>query len=519
MIKKPIRFAIVFAIAAVFALSAFALSDENVQFGKGPAQFLMTKEEVAQWKNVKTDDEAKSFIDAFWAKRGERFHAEFDSRVKYADDHFAEGRRKGSTTDRGRTLIVLGGPAKVERFGAPAAPKLPGAASADDTASSQSSQDQPKARQVWTYELAKTPNLPAPVVEVSFIDSLNNNEWHLERTRNSGDYNATFEKMNAATATMATATPVPRPGAATTTTTTTTTKTETTKTTTGPAEAVAPAQLKSAALQAAIDDLKAGKSAINKNIYSSYGELVSPTGEFYVPVQLFIPKSSALTPESADTFFGVVEDASGKAVFAFQDAAKVMTSKDEQFVDHTVMLPTGKYTAYLGLAKGDTPVVVTSKALDVNEVAKDAAGTSKLILSNNIYETEKAEPVKAPFAFGRLKIVPKANLTFTTADDLTYFVELHNPGIDPATNLPKIQVKLELSGGKLKSPIPRPLADITALPLSGAVGPGQYAIIDSIPLEAIKNALTPGDYLLKVKIIDTVSKQTYNLEQAFKIAG
>jgi len=109
--------------------------------------------------------------------------------------------------------------------------------------------------------------------------------------------------------------------------------------------------------------------------------------------------------------------------------------------------------------------------------------------------------------------------SLTTSDDLTYFVELHNPGLDPATNLPKIQVKLELSGGKLPKPIPRPLADITALPLSGAPGPGQYAIIDSIQLEAIKSALTPGDYLLKVKIVDTISKQTYNLEQPFKIVG
>jgi len=517
--SKPFKFLMTFAIVAAFALSAFALSDENVQFGKGPAQFLMTKDELAQWKNIKTDDEAKSFINSFWAKRGEKFKAEFEARVKYADEHFAEGRKKGSMTDRGHVLLVLGGPSKVVKSEAPpAAPKLPGAASADDTGS-QETADRPHAHQVWTYEQAKTPNLAAPVVEISFVDSLNNNEWHLERTRTTSDFNAVFEKMNDVSTTLGSAKPQPAPAQTVATTTTTTTKTETTKTTTGPVDAVAPAQLKSPALQAAVDDLKNGKSAINKNVVATYGELVSPNGEFYVPVQLFIPKTSSLTPDSADTFFGLVEDASGKPVFAFQDSAKLTTSKGEQFVDHTVILPTGKYNAYLGLAKGDTPVVVTSKALEVNEVAKDAAGTSKLILSNNIYETEKAEPVKAPFAFGRLKIVPKANLVFTTADELTYFVELHNPGIDPATNLPKIQIKLELSGGKLKAPIPRPLSDITALPLSGAVGPGQYAIIDSIQLEAIKSALTPGDYLLKVKIVDTVSKQTYNLEQAFKIAG
>ena len=503
---RPIRFVIAFAIAAAFAVSAFALSDEYVQFGKGPAQFLMTKDEQAQWKNLKSDDEAKKFIADFWARRGEKFKTEFEARVKYADEHFAEGRRKGSMTDRGHVLLVLGGPAKVAKTDAPQAtnaPRINPNASPDLT---QDTADRPRARQVWTYEEGKTPNLGMPVLDVAFVDILNNGEWKLERTRASGDYNVAFEKMNLANAAPAQ-------------TTTTTTTTETTKTTTGPAVAVPPAQLTSPALQAAVNDLKAGKSAINKNVFVTYSELVSPTGEFYVPIQLYVPKSSPLTPDSADTFFGVVEDANGKSVFAFQDSAKLTTSRDEQFVDHTVILPTGKYTAYVGLAKGDTPVVIASKPLEVNELAKDATGTSKLILSNNVYETEKAAPVKAPFAFGKLKIVPKANLVFTTADELSYFVELHNPGIDPATNMPKIQVKLELSGGKLTKPIPRPLSDVTALPLSGAPGPGQYAIIDSIQLEQIKSALSPGDYLLKVKIVDTVSKQTYNLEQSFKITG
>jgi GWxTD domain-containing protein len=494
-----------FAIAAAFAVSAFALSDEYVQFAKGPAQFLMTKDEQAQWKNVKTDDDAKKFIDDFWARRGPQAKTEFEAKVKYSDEHFAEPRRKGSMTDRGHVLMVLGGPAKRTQSSPTiqAAPKINPSSAVD--ANEDSTAEQPRARQVWSYEAGKTPNLPMPVLDVAFIDTLNSGEWRLERTKASGDYNQVFDRVNEANA---------HP-AQTTTTTTETTKT----TTTGPATAVPPAQLKSAAFQTAVNDLKAGKSGIDKNVFVAYSQFVSPSGEFYVPVEVFIPKSSSLTPDSADTMFGVVEDASGKSVYAFEEPAKLTTSKDEQFVDKTLELPTGKYTAYVGLAKGDVPVVVSSKPLDITTVAKDATGTSQLVLSNNIYETEKAAPVKSAYAFGRLKIVPKANLTFTTADELTYFVELHNPGIDTASNLPKIQVKLELSGGKLAKPIPRPLSDVTALPLSGAPGAGEYAIIDSIQLEGIKSVLSPGDYLLKVKIVDTISKQTYNLEQSFKIAG
>ena len=89
---KSFKIAVALMIAAAFAIPAFALSDEYVQFGKGPAQFLMTKDEQAQWKAVNTDDQAKAFITSFWARRGERFKQEFEAKVKYADEHFADSR-------------------------------------------------------------------------------------------------------------------------------------------------------------------------------------------------------------------------------------------------------------------------------------------------------------------------------------------------------------------------------------------------------------------------------------------
>jgi GWxTD domain-containing protein len=503
MTKRTLT-AIALATAALFAVSAFALSETYEQFGNGPAQFIMTKDEAAQWKGIKTDDAAKSFIDAFWARRGAAFKAEFDQRVKYADEHFAEGRRKGSTTDRGRVLIILGGPAKVMKT--PVA--ITAAPRANATDLDQETADRPRARQVWTYEAGKTPNLGIPVLEVAFVDSLNSGDWKLERTRASGDYNVIFEKVNVANST-----------ANVTQTTTTTTTTTETKTTTGPAGAVPPATLKNPAYQTAVDAQKAGTSAINRNVFAAYSELVSPTGEFFIPLELYIPKTSSLTPDSADTFFGIIEDANGKAVYSFEEPAKLATSKDEQFVDKSITLPTGRYNAYVGLAKGDTPVAIATRPLEITEVTKDATGTSKMVLSNDVHETEVAAPPKAPFAFGKLKVVPKADMAFGAKDDLWYFVEVHNPAIDTASNLPKMQMKLELSGGNLTKPISAPLTDAQPLPLSGAPGPGQYAIFSSIPLSQMTAPLKPGDYVLKMKLIDTLSKQTYNLEQSFKITG
>ena len=163
-------------------------------------------------------------------------------------------------------------------------------------------------------------------------------------------------------------------------------------------------------------------------------------------------------------------------------------------------------------------MLVTSGTIEVAGPSKDAVGTSRLILSDNVYELGTAEPAKAPFAFGKLKVVPKGNLTFKNSDELNYFVEVNNPGIDTASNMPKLQFKLDLIGPDKKT-ISAPLTDAAPLPLTGAPGPGHYAILSTIPLAEVKPALKPGDYTLKMKIIDAVTKQSYTVEQSFKVTG
>src|SRR5258708_4754519 len=117
-----IRTLVAAAVAVVAAVNAHALPDKLADFGKGPEQVLMTKEELAQWKNVKSDADAQAFIDLFWLRRDptpgtprNEFHETFDLAVKYADENFTFARRRGSLTDRGKVLILFGPPASAER--------------------------------------------------------------------------------------------------------------------------------------------------------------------------------------------------------------------------------------------------------------------------------------------------------------------------------------------------------------------------------------------------------------------
>jgi GWxTD domain-containing protein len=108
------------AIALLFA----TLSTNVQEWGSGPARWLMTKDEQRAWSKVQTDAEANAFIDLFWARRDptegterNEFKEEFERRVASADRDFAFAGKRGSLTDPGRVLILLGAPRENTRDG------------------------------------------------------------------------------------------------------------------------------------------------------------------------------------------------------------------------------------------------------------------------------------------------------------------------------------------------------------------------------------------------------------------
>ncbi|HEV7573132.1 MAG TPA: GWxTD domain-containing protein [Thermoanaerobaculia bacterium] len=513
---KTRNFLIAAILTAAAATSAFAaLSPAKADWGKGPAQYIMTAEEKAAWKNLQTDAAADEFIALFWARRDptpatprNEFREDFEARVKTADAQFSHGRTKGSMTDPGRMLIIFGGPSlPVKQIVTQGPAQASGTGEDTHTGGAGSFGDSGgSADQVWTYEGELSQKLfGVPRLEVKFHDQYRNGDFRLATPFVDPQSNA-VQKMVASFITQPNLTKVPTYETAAA----------------APVKAALPttpvAGIKTAALEAALADAKAGKAS-NKGAAFVYAEFVSPAGDPFVPVAVYVPASSSIAADGADTIFGAVEDASGTRVTTFEDPAKLTASRTDYFVDKSLTLQPGKYTAIVGLAKGGQPVLVTSGPIEVAGPSKETVGTSRLILSDNVYELGTAEPPKSPFAFGKLKIVPRGNLTFKNNDELNYFVEVNNPGIDTATNLPKLQFKLDLSGGPDKKTISAPLTDAAPLPLTGAPGPGHYAILSTIPLAEVKPALKAGDYTLKMKIVDVVSKQSYTVEQSFKVGG
>lgn len=83
----------------------------------GPTRWLMLSEELRQVQRMRTNREAVEWLEDFWRRRdpdpdqpGNEAAKVFYQRVEAADRLYSEGGVRGSLTDRGRALILLGPP-------------------------------------------------------------------------------------------------------------------------------------------------------------------------------------------------------------------------------------------------------------------------------------------------------------------------------------------------------------------------------------------------------------------------
>lgn len=97
-----------------------AVSEQLATWAAGPVQWLLLPEEKKDLKRIRSDADAQRFIETFWQRRdedpqrnGNAYRDKFFDRVEAADTLYGDEGDRGSLTDRGRALILLGPPAHV----------------------------------------------------------------------------------------------------------------------------------------------------------------------------------------------------------------------------------------------------------------------------------------------------------------------------------------------------------------------------------------------------------------------
>jgi GWxTD domain-containing protein len=503
---KATRFALLVLLVSIAATLSAALSKSLADFAKGPAQFLMTKEEQAAWKQVDTDEKAELFITLFWARRDptpatpvNEFRNAIEERVRSADTTFKWAGGVGSATDRGKVFVLMGSPTKLIKAG-PREPasttQVPLSSSADFEAAPRLDGVQPySSKEVWEYEQGKTSmKLGQPVAQIMFIDQYGDNNWKLDKTPTT-DAAALFDRVARSYLVLPDLTEAPVYATA------------------APARAVG--VFKTDALREAVEAARASKAPSRGALFVSSGEFITAKGEPFVALQLYVPKTASLTPSGTLTMFGMIEHAtSGEPALIFEESVTAKATTGGVVVSRALALPPAQYKGTIGLAQGGRPIDLVSTEIAVAGVEREEPGISGLILSNHVFAMESAQDPMEPFAFGGLKVVPKSDAAFRVTDDLWYFVELRNPGIDAANNEPKVTVKLALTGktGSGKPVTMTAPAEVTpAQEVKGV--PGHWGVGQSIPLASFE----PGDYTLAVKITDLVGQRSWSLQSSFRI--
>lgn len=471
----------------IIAALLLSISATYSGFQTGPAQYLFTKEEAAEWKTLQTDGEAKAFIDRFWARRdptpgtpANEFRDSYEKRVAIADDRFKTAHVKGSATDRGKIFMVLGSPTKLRRANEVPQSTIQTGATFDRNDSTISAPQAHSPKEVWVYEQGKLDiKLGQPVVEIIFIDQYGTNEWKVD-LQSKTDLYAMME--NVARSYIVGTAPAPA------------------------AVAAAPREFKDPALREAV------KGAPSPNLFVSIGEFITPDGEDFVPVQLYLP-ASAGDAGAPVTFFGTVTKGD-ETVALFEEPATLTAANGAAVVARSLMLAPGEYRGTFGIAREGKPPVVVSAPVVVSGLDKDAPAASALILSNDVHPLKEAQSPTDPYAFGGLRVVPKGDGTFRRSDELWYFFELRNPALDAASNAPKLSVKLSVTGKTAEGAPVNMMAPPEETPAQELKGvPGHWAVGQAMPLETFK----PGDYKLAVKVTDVTAKRSYELSREFRI--
>jgi GWxTD domain-containing protein len=118
MNRKPIW---LLFLAIVSSRNAFAqLSPAYQQWGDTAVRYLMTRQEKIDWAAVKSDADAKTFIEVFWARRDptpdtppNELRQQIEGRMAEADKRYAGPGTPGSLTDHGLVYALFGDPSQI----------------------------------------------------------------------------------------------------------------------------------------------------------------------------------------------------------------------------------------------------------------------------------------------------------------------------------------------------------------------------------------------------------------------
>lgn len=475
--------------------------------------YIISPEERSSFLHLSTNEEREQFIEAFWARRNpdpdspeNTFKEEHYRRIAYVNEHYASG-VPGWKTDRGRIYIMWGPPDETDSHPSGGTYERPPEEGGGET-STYPFED-------WRYRYLE--GIGENVI-IEFVDPTMTGEYHLTMDPSEKDA----------------LTYVPGAGLTIAESMGMASKTQRFQNTDGTHMAqplggqpesyneFSRLELYAKIQQAPpvkFKDLEAVVTSrlVRDQVHFDYREdfLRITSDTVLVPITVQIPTRQLMFIEKSgvDTatlnLFARITTMSGRIVQTFEDTlsdavpASLLQQRltSSQIYQKAVPLSPGLYR--LDIVIKDTNsnnVGVVNTRLAVPRFQDDQLSSSSLILADDIHRVSSKDIGLGQFVLGDVKVRPKMDGEFTSAESMGVFLQVYNLKVDDKTHKPDASVEYRVLKEKAADPVLKFAVPPDKLPEHGE----ELTLENRITL----GSLSPGKYKLEIAVTDNLAKQT-----------
>ena len=464
-------------VLAVAALASAELSPKFKDWPETPAGYLLTRKEAKAYKKLDTDAEAQKFIALFWARRDpdltsrvNEFKVEFENRVAQADKMFSYDDTKGSMTDRGRMLILLGPPNEASVIqGGPGKSQIEKRMTTDKGNT-----------QVWVYKKDRLPeDVKQDEIYAFFRESrLGINDFALDR---SDRRNAMAMKLEGDAPERFLLHPdleeLPDVG-------------------------YLPGSKTAKPDQLAVFSQEPRPWPEHAMAYSVEGRITPAIHPLWVYLQM--PNE---VPAATEAVGRVVNKADGQTVGTFSMAVTPQSIAGARGYDFSLPLDAGTYTFDVALLNGTTPLAVKTIEATIEGLPTEGTYISPFYWGVDVRQQTQAHLGDA-FNIGGWHVIPRMTDAYLNTEQLAYFCFVDRPGLDEQQK-PKFQVALAVyQGTKKLQATPFVPANVSHL------YEDTWMFGNALPLHIFHRS---ADVRLEITLKDTISNATYTAKIPVKV--